>query len=339
MTPRRVVPSGPIQRGSGGFVMSEDENNTIRDTGTPAAAMRPVAVLHRLHIAAEPRMLTDIRRQLAAWAASTGMSGEHVAALTLASYEAMANVAQHAYPHTTGHFDLHAVHRTLPHAATITVTVRDHGRWAPPPEQSGILHGRGLPLIHALTDRAVISTGESGTEIRMTWDFPYRDWFPKCWVLYSGGVAAGRWNPMSDLNATEPGRNVNTPDVELRTRADPGQLPVLRGVAAAIAIQENFDLDAVADIRLAMDETCTRLILRATAGALLTCRFQYLDSTLLVAVSTTTSGMNSADQRTFGWHVLNTLTDSVGLAQAEDPLSSSFVSTIEFTKTNTSDPA
>lgn len=143
---------------------------------------------------------------------------------------------------------------------------------------------------------------------------------------------------MSDVSATTvPERNAGASDIELRIRADPSQLLVLRTVAAAIAIQENFDLDAIADIRLAMDEACTRLIMRAADGALLICRFRYLDSTLRVAVSTTTSGIGRADQRTFGWHVLNALTDSSDLTQAEDPNSSGFVSTIEFTKINTSD--
>lgn len=152
--------------------MTDDENSAIRDTSAPASTACPVASLRCRHVAAEPRVLSDIRRQLATWAAGAGMRAEHVAAVTLAAYEAMANVAQHAYPHTTGHFDLDAVHRVLPNTATVTVIIRDHGRWAPPQEQSGILHGRGLPLIHALADQAVISTGESGTEIRMKWNLP-----------------------------------------------------------------------------------------------------------------------------------------------------------------------
>lgn len=120
------------------------------------------------------------------------------------------------------------------------------------------------------------------------------------------------------------------PAVELRVLADADQLPVLRALAATIALHEDFDLDEVADIRLAMDEVCTRLINHATAGAELVCRLQYTAPALQVSVSTTTRTTETAAARSFGWHVLEALTDSVSM-HAERTARGS-VSTIVFTK-------
>ncbi|MCK8669865.1 ATP-binding protein [Rhodococcus sp. HM1] len=101
------------------------------------------------------------------------------------------------------------------------------------------------------------------------------------------------------------------PIVELRVRADPGQLPVLRAVAAAIALQQDFDLDTVADVKLAVDEAATRLIMSAVDGTDVTCRFQAIAPTLRISVSATTRPSPASSARTFGWHVLNSLADSV----------------------------
>lgn len=142
---------------------------------------------------------------------------------------------------------------------------------------------------------------------------------------------------MTNLKTIDARRDRTNPVVELRVRADPRQLPVLRAVAAAIAMHESFDLDAVADIKLAMDEVCTRLILRAAKDAVLQCQFQHLDLVLRVTASTTTTGAVTWDtenpsQRTFGWHVLNALTDSIETTQEKEPGSSCYLTTIEFTK-------
>ncbi|MDT7725606.1 MAG: serine/threonine-protein kinase RsbW [Actinomycetota bacterium] len=93
------------------------------------------------------------------------MLPEQVEALTLASYEALANVVTHAYPDGGGAFDLHA------RAATgrIEVTVTDHGRWRQPSPDPLSLHGRGLPLIRTLTDDAEIKRGPEGTVVQLGW--------------------------------------------------------------------------------------------------------------------------------------------------------------------------
>lgn len=55
-----------------------------------------------------------------------------------------------------------------------------------------------------------------------------------------------------------------TPHSRAAGQADADQLSVLRAVAAAIALQHDFDLDTVEDIKLAVDEAATRLIVNST---------------------------------------------------------------------------
>ncbi|MEU5259281.1 ATP-binding protein [Amycolatopsis sp. NPDC021455] len=60
--------------------------------------------------------------------------------LLRAVHEAMADVVVHAYPDRPGTSTLQA-------GTAVTITIRDHDQWQPAP-RSGLLGGRGLPLIH-----------------------------------------------------------------------------------------------------------------------------------------------------------------------------------------------
>ncbi|WP_252194324.1 hypothetical protein [Rhodococcus sp. GOMB7] len=71
---------------------------------------------------------------------------------------------------------------------------------------------------------------------------------------------------MAHLSALEPDQDQTQPVVELRIQATLDQLSILRALAATVAIQENFDLDAIADIKLAMDEICTHRAMIRTCG-------------------------------------------------------------------------
>lgn len=139
---------------------------------------------------------------------------------------------------------------------------------------------------------------------------------------------------MTRLEALDPDAATSPPAVELRVRADASQLSIVRAVSAAIAGQADFDLDAIADVRLAMDEACSILIVRAVAGATLSCRFLTTDDELRVSISTPVTESVPGEQRSFGWHVLNTLTDSIAMSRDADPDNTDgTVATIVFTKT------
>ena len=61
--------------------------------------------------------------------------------------------------------------------------------------------------------------------------------------------------------------------VELRMAANPTQLSIVRAVAADIAMRQDFDLDAIEDLKLAVDEACSTLITLAAPDAVLSCTF------------------------------------------------------------------
>ncbi|MDZ7882202.1 MAG: ATP-binding protein [Mycobacterium sp.] len=56
-------------------------------------------------------------------------------------------------------------------AAVLTVTVTDEGHWRPNDNDvHDVARGRGIPLMHALADRADIDATAAGTEVRLQWD-------------------------------------------------------------------------------------------------------------------------------------------------------------------------
>ncbi|WP_225978432.1 ATP-binding protein [Gandjariella thermophila] len=111
--------------------------------------------------------LTPLRHALADWARRVGLSPEITHDVVLASYEAMANVVEHAYHGGGGVLDLHATYSS--EHVRVSVTVADYGRWRPPADDPGPLHGRGLSLIRTLASRAEVEPGPRGTTVRMHW--------------------------------------------------------------------------------------------------------------------------------------------------------------------------
>jgi serine/threonine-protein kinase RsbW len=111
--------------------------------------------------------LTALRHALTQWAERSGLTPDDREALILASYEAMANSVEHAYEgRVDGMLDLTATRDDV--RKRVTVTVTDYGAWKTPPINPGT-RGRGLPLIHGLTETAVITPSERGTTVTMSW--------------------------------------------------------------------------------------------------------------------------------------------------------------------------
>ncbi|MEU3472179.1 anti-sigma factor [Rhodococcus sp. 05-340-1] len=105
--------------------------------------------------------------------------------------------------------------------------------------------------------------------------------------------------------------------VELRVRAEADQLPVVRAVAETLAVLSDFTLDDIADVKLVVDEVCSQLIKGSVTDAELSCTFAVSDSGIRIVVTSTLTPTSVPKKDSFGWHVLQTLTDTIEL-RADD---------------------
>ena len=105
---------------------------------------------------------------------------------------------------------------------------------------------------------------------------------------------------MGAAEAIEPDSAPTPPLIELRVDAEPTQLGVVRAVAGTIAAQADFDLDTIADIRLAVDEAASYLVVRAVPGSQLWCMFRNTGNVLAIAVSAATTGEDQSLRQSFG---------------------------------------
>jgi len=99
--------------------------------------------------------------------------------------------------------------------------------------------------------------------------------------------------------------------VELHVAARLENLAVLRTLVGAIGTFEDLDFDAVADLRLAVDEVCTRLIRSATPDATLVVVVDPRDDELIVEASAACDTHDVVAPGSFSWHVLTSLADDV----------------------------
>lgn len=100
-------------------------------------------------------------------------------------------------------------------------------------------------------------------------------------------------------------------DIQLRLAADLVNLPIVRSVVATIATMADFDLDAIADLRLAVDEACSTLITRAVPGTVMSCRLSVAGNSLCFVGTVESATGTEPSTKSFGWRVLTTLTDLV----------------------------
>ncbi len=116
---------------------------------------------------------------------------------------------------------------------------------------------------------------------------------------------------MTDVENTNNGRALSDRSVELRVAAELENLAVLRMLVGAVGTFEDLDFDAVADLRLAVDEACTRLIKSAVPDSTLVLALRPEDDALVIEASTTCTSPDILSPGSFSWHVLSSLTDEV----------------------------
>ena len=110
--------------------------------------------------------------------------------------------------------------------------------------------------------------------------------------------------------------------LELRVPTTATQLPAVRAMAGDLAIRMDYDLDAVEDLRLAVDEACATLTQIAAGDEPLAVTFETTRAGLHIEAWVPTAEGVEVPRDGFGWAILATLVDAVDArrsTQAEVP--------------------
>lgn len=122
-----------------------------------------------------------------------------------------------------------------------------------------------------------------------------------------------------------------TTTVAVTVPATPEQLTMLRALAETVLLIADFGLDEVTDIRLALDEIATVLLQDAVPGSTISCAFTYRDGVLNAAIRAVGSSETEVGTGSFGWHIVQTLTDSVTATRAPfDAAVAGYPTVVEF---------
>ena len=113
-----------------------------------------------LDLAAQPALLSRVRRATTRWLAGRGVDPSIAADITVAVGEACANAVEHAYGPGRGTFRVTGEQI----GDEVVLSVHDWGRWRAP---RGDGRGRGLTVMNAAMDHVEVQTDESGTRVEM----------------------------------------------------------------------------------------------------------------------------------------------------------------------------
>jgi serine/threonine-protein kinase RsbW len=105
------------------------------------------------------------------------------------------------------------------------------------------------------------------------------------------------------------GINAHPAEVRLTIPADGAYVAVPRAVVGNLAARNDFTVDAIDDLRIAVDEACALLLPHATDGKV-ECVFIVDRPTMTVSVSAAVPADWTPDTGGFGWMVLEALVDS-----------------------------
>jgi serine/threonine-protein kinase RsbW len=125
----------------------------------------------RMDAVADPVTAATIRREFSDWLRQYfTLDATKASDVVLAVNEAMANAAEFAYVTLKRPGTMHVQADYDGNATTLTVTVTDEGCWrSADPATKERRRGRGIPLMHALTDRVSVDTSHAGTKVCMEW--------------------------------------------------------------------------------------------------------------------------------------------------------------------------
>lgn len=100
-------------------------------------------------------------------------------------------------------------------------------------------------------------------------------------------------------------------EVEIRTLASMDRVPGIRAMAADMAMREDFDLDAISDLRLAVEEACATVLANADPNSELLCRLLVSQKQVEVSAHVTLPSDREPTVGPLSLRILRTLSDSV----------------------------
>ncbi|MGN2639138.1 anti-sigma factor [Nocardia takedensis] len=123
----------------------------------------------------------------------------------------------------------------------------------------------------------------------------------------------------------------STTTVGVRVPARPDQLIMLRSLAETVSLIADFALDEVTDIRLALDEIATALVLDAAPDTEIDCRFTYDRTHMRVRADAVSASATVSARADLSRHIVQTLTESFDVSQAAfDPRTGGYPTVVEF---------
>jgi serine/threonine-protein kinase RsbW len=116
----------------------------------------------------------------------------------------------------------------------------------------------------------------------------------------------------NDFSGTEDGgvTTSDSLDFRVRTAARATAIPTLRTLVADLALRQDFDLDSVEDLRMALDEACGMLLAASSDGEL-ECVFSASPEQISLVVSVQTLDRASFDEEGLSWQLVKALVTAV----------------------------
>ncbi|MER7249442.1 anti-sigma regulatory factor [Kribbella sp. NPDC000426] len=121
-------------------------------------------------------------------------------------------------------------------------------------------------------------------------------------------------------------------EVRLSIPADSAYIAVPRSVVGNLAARNDFTLDAIDDLRIAVDEACAILLPEAADGVL-DCVFEIEPPQLTVRASALVRSGWMPDTDSFGWTVLTALVESAAAETIDGRLTITVTATATATET------
>lgn len=139
------------------------------DDDVALVALRPSGATDTSYVdafAATPAGIPGVRARLRAWLHERGLDADAALNVLVATSEALANAVQHGSNDEVGSM---VTLEAFLSSTELTTTVTDNGRWEADSADSrrAAVRGRGITLMHAMSDRVDIARHELGTRVTM----------------------------------------------------------------------------------------------------------------------------------------------------------------------------